>query len=130
MDAHRPKLLVLEGPLVPGAEMARMLGDRYDVAVAPAGVGAARLATGGFQVVFGGAGDLASRENILSDRDAGAVLGAISEGLCLASAEGQVLWANARFRAYDEQTRARIGSVCRMAARRFESAAQIAGSAG
>lgn len=124
MNAHRPKLLVLEGPFVPGAELARVLGDHYDVAIAPAGVGAARLATGGFQVVFGGAGDLASSENFLSDRDAGAVLGSIGEGLCLASAEGQILWANARFRAYDEHTRARIGSVCRMAAKRFEGAAQ------
>jgi CheY-like chemotaxis protein len=124
MTEHRPKLLVLEGPLVPGAELALVLGDRYDVAVAPAGVGAAKLATGGFQVVFGGAGDLASNENFLSDRDAGAVLGAIGEGLCLATAEGQILWANRRFRAYDEQTRARIGSACRMAARRFESVLQ------
>ncbi len=118
MNDTRPKLLVLEGPLVPAAELARVLGDRYDVAVAAPGVGQATLATGQYQVVIGGAGDIA-QDSTLSDKDAGAMLGAIGEGMCLAAADGRIVWANGRFRAFDEQTRARISQVCRLAAQRF-----------
>src|SRR5262245_28503362 len=118
MNETRPKLLVLEGPHVPAAELARVLGDRYDVAVAAPGVGQATLATGQYQVVLGGAGDIGA-EGALSDREAGAVLGAIGEGMCLAGADGRIIWANDRFRAFDEQTRARIAQVCRLAAQRF-----------
>ena len=133
MSENRPKLLVLDGPLVPAEELARVLKDRYDVDVAGPGIAPARLAAGTFQVVMGGAQQL-SAECALSDREASAVLDAIGEGLCLATAEGRVVWANARFRAFDEQTRARIGAVCRRAAQRFndqmkEATAQAAQNA-
>ena len=126
MSENRPKLLVLDGPLVPAEELARVLRDRYDVDVAGPGVAPARLAAGTFEVVMGGAQQLSS-ECVLSDREAGAVLDAIGEGLCLATAEGQIVWANARFRTFDEQTRARIGAVCRRAAQRFND--QLKGAA-
>lgn len=127
MATHRPKLLVLDGPYVPGAELARVLGDRYDVAVAAGGVGVgqASLATGGFQVVFGGTGQFTGGEGQLSDREAAAMLSAIGEGLCLSTADGRIVWANDCFRSFDEQTRARISAVCRRAAQRFNDAARV-----
>jgi CheY-like chemotaxis protein len=133
MNENRPKLLVLEGPLVPAAEIAQVLGDRYDVAVAGPGVGQARLASGLFQVVFAGAGDLpggGQAAHTITDREAVALLATVGEGLCLATVEGTVLWSNERFRALDEQTRARIASVCRLAGQRFiEGAAAAAAPA-
>ncbi|MBC7773219.1 MAG: response regulator [Pyrinomonadaceae bacterium] len=124
MATDRPKLLVLDGPYVPGAELARVLGDRYDVAVAAggAGVGQSSLATAGFQVIFGGTGQFSGGEGQLSDSEASAMLGAIGEGLCLSSADGRIVWANEHFRGFDEQTRARISAVCRRAAQRFNDA--------
>jgi len=119
MASARPKLLVLDGPFVPGAELARVLGDRYDVAVADGVMTASTLAGGTFQVVFAGAGQLAGREGPLSDRDAAAMLSAIGEGISLVGADGRIVWANERFKQLDEQTRARIGTICRRAALRF-----------
>jgi len=119
MPIDRPKLLVLDGPFVPGAELAQVLGDRYDVAVAPGPSAGANLAGGAFQVVFGGTGQLSGGDGELSEHDATAMLSAIGEGLCLVGADGRVVWSNDRFRALDEQTRARIVVVCRRAAQRF-----------
>jgi CheY-like chemotaxis protein len=130
MSENRPKLLVLDGPLVPAEELARVLKDRYDVDVANQGAATERLATGAFQVVMGGTQQLASPERALADLEAAAVLGAIGEGLCLATLDGQIVWANERFRSFDDQTRARIGAVCRRAAQRFNDQMKAAAASG
>lgn len=122
-------MLVLDGPLVPGAEVARVLADRYDVAVVGDGGSEAAgklpttIATGGFQVVFGSMGQLADQGG-LSEREAGAMLGAIGEGLCLAGTDGRFVWSNQRFSALDEQTKARISAICQRAAVRFNEQAR------
>jgi CheY-like chemotaxis protein len=52
--------------------------------------------------------------------DSLSVLTALSEGVCVSGLDGTVLWANERFRAFDDQTRARISAVCRRASQQFE----------
>lgn len=133
MGTTRPKLLVVDSPLVPGAEVARVLGDRYDVAVVegdiagvPSEMTPATIAADGFQVVFATPGQLNPGE--LSEREAGAMLGAIGEGLCLAGADGRTVWSNQRFRTLDEQTQARIATICRRASIRFNE--QVTGGIG
>ncbi|MGE3107584.1 MAG: response regulator [Phycisphaerales bacterium] len=133
MGKHRPRLLVLDGPLVPGEEVARALADKYDIAVVSGSPPAAHeggggvpeaIATGGFQVVFGDAGQL-TESGQLSQGEASAMLGAIGEGICLAASDGQIVWANSRFRQLDPQTHARIGAICRRAAIRFNEQACV-----
>jgi CheY-like chemotaxis protein len=56
----------------------------------------------------------------MSAEDAHAALSSIGEGVCVCSMDGHLVWANDRFRAFDDQTRARITAVCRRAAVQFE----------
>ncbi len=48
-----------------------------------------------------------------------ALINAIGEGACLCSSDGQVLWANDRFRQMEEFARARVAELCREAANWF-----------
>ncbi|CAN5845540.1 response regulator [soil metagenome] len=45
------------------------------------------------------------------------VLNALGEGVCIASPEGELLWANAEFTSYSPRTQERIAAACRAAAR-------------
>ncbi len=48
-----------------------------------------------------------------------ALINAIGEGACLCSSDGQVLWANDRFRQMEEFAKARVAELCREAANWF-----------
>ncbi|MEM1329231.1 MAG: response regulator [Planctomycetota bacterium] len=61
----------------------------------------------------------ATRGDLATDR-AITLLNAISEGVCLATAEGDVLWSNDYFRSLDEATADRVASACRESAEWFE----------
>jgi CheY-like chemotaxis protein/PAS domain-containing protein len=84
-------------------DVARALGDR-------------------FEIVLGDHPPLPAEAGLkgIGPQQAAAILEAIGEGVCLASADGEIIWANERFRGYDDQTRARIAAVCRRGAQRFE----------
>ncbi len=56
----------------------------------------------------------------LPEGEAAAALAAIGEGVCICTLEGSLIWANDRFKAFDDQTRARITAVCRRAAALYE----------
>lgn len=75
---------------------------------------------GGYQAVLAGVEQPSGLALTLADGQASAVLNSISEGVCLAQTDGEILWANERFRCFDESTRHRIMSVCRRAAQHFE----------
>lgn len=136
MDGGRPKILVVSGPNIGQEHIARLLGGWFDVHAASAQAGESSIeqitgaAEAGYHAVIfdtgiasgvlrsgalsGGPGDVA-------EGDPGAVLSAIGEGVCLSTIDGDIVWANDRFRSYDEQTRARIAAVCRRAAQQFSN---------
>lgn len=83
------KIVVLGQPGVDAAELARLLGDRFDVVVS------------------------APKSTGLDDPWAAALLDLIADGAALVSPSGQALWSNASFAALDAATRDRISDLCR-----------------
>jgi len=112
----RPRLLCVSdaggGPALPDA-----LGSAFEVTRTSAGALMEALRTGRYDAVLAGVGDYLALERGLVGQQAGVVLNALGGGVCLADAEGRLLWGNARFGEYDEATRSRIAAVCRQAAR-------------
>lgn len=117
MSDGRPKLLVLSGAHVQAQDVHGLLGGRYEVVIGDSGQALEMLKTQNFQAVLADAGDYLPLERQLIGQQAGVLLNALGEGVCLADLDGQILWGNPRFLGYDPQTRARIGAVCRQAAR-------------
>lgn len=138
MLAGRPRLLLVKGTSVPTDEIAQLLAGTYEVMVVepgaiagPGGIsprGLVGAASQGYQLVLCETGLLmpgsGSSPNLLgagmAEGDAGAALSAIGEGVCICAVDGALIWANDRFRAFDDQTRARITAVCRRASAQFE----------
>lgn len=124
MEGGRPKLLVVSGPNIGQEHIAQLLGGWFDVHMASAKSGESSVeqisgaAEAGYHAVIF---DTGIASGPLAAGDPGAVLSAIGEGFCLATVEGEVVWANDRFRSFDEQTRARISAVCRRAAQQFSN---------
>lgn len=143
MTIDRPRLLLIKGTHVPGDDLALLFGQTYSVMVtdaagltglSPRGVSGA--ASQGYQVVVcdaqllatpapgltggvaAGGGYLA--ESGLGEGEASAALASLGEGVCVCQMDGGIVWANDRFRAFDDQTRTRISAVCRRAASQFE----------
>ncbi len=143
-----PRMLLVRGEHVPAEEVTRVMGTAFQVmevdaqdlmTLSPKGLQGA--AGQGYQVICCDASLLDSPANEqgsdptgalsvpepvrstlpgLSEREAGAALSSIGEGVCVCSVDGQLVWANDRFRAFDDQTRARITAVCRRASATFE----------
>jgi CheY-like chemotaxis protein len=141
MSLPRPRLLLIQGSKRPAAGLAQALSAQYEVIV----IDAARLnelsprgilgaASQGYEVIFADAEAIAdfgsAQSAVVSERrdppsditdfQAAAALSAIGEGVCICTLEGSLIWANDRFRAFDDQTRARITAVCRRAAAQYE----------
>jgi CheY-like chemotaxis protein len=68
---------------------------------------------GSHGAVSGAKGDLAGAG------DAELLVSGLAEAACLAAPDGRIVWANPKFLALDEQTRARVGAVCRDTAAAF-----------
>ncbi len=84
-------------------------------------------ASQGYQVVVSDADVLSAASpsapvvpGAVPEGEAAAALAAIGEGVCICTLEGSLIWANDRFKAFDDQTRARITAVCRRAAAQYE----------
>lgn len=122
MSVSRPKLLIVQGAAVPADDLARLLKDRYEVIVAPPDAEPTPDAAT-VELVMCEAAHLGQVSRVAGpspEVDALSVLTALSEGVCVSGLDGTVLWANDRFRAFDDQTRARISAVCRRASQQFE----------
>jgi CheY-like chemotaxis protein/PAS domain-containing protein len=117
MQQGRPRLLILGGPHVAAEEAAARLGDRFDTVVLNAGEALAALKGQRFEAVLADVGDYLALERQLVGQQSSALLNALGEGVCLADAQGHVVWSNERFRAYDEPLRQRIAGQCRVALR-------------
>lgn len=136
MDGGRPKLLLVSGPNLALEHVTRVLGGYFDIVLASPDAGESTIeqvagaAEKGFQGVLldtglasqvvGPLGEGQGVPRAVAEGDPGAVLSAIGEGVCLSTTEGEIVWANDRFKSFDGQTRARIAAVCRRAAQQFE----------
>lgn len=129
MSNARPRLLLVKGPHIADAELARSLGEHYEVMIADtrtstdAGLGPKGLAGAsgqGYDVIVCSTNMLTAALSGLPEGEASAALTAIGEGVCLCTLEGGLVWSNERFKGYDEQTKARIIAVSRRAAQQYE----------
>jgi CheY-like chemotaxis protein len=119
---QRPKLLIVRGPAIPADDLARLLKDRFDIVIMPPDAEPSMEAAS-VEAVLCDAAQLGQVSRVAGpspELDALSVLTALSEGVCVSGLDGTVLWANDRFRAFDDQTRARISAVCRRASQQFE----------
>lgn len=122
MSVSRPKLLIVRGAGVPADDLARLLKDLYEVITIPPDAEPSPEAAA-VEVVMCEAAHLGQVSRVAGpspELDSLSVLTALSEGVCVSGLDGTVLWANDRFRAFDDQTRARISAVCRRASQQFE----------
>lgn len=122
MTEERPKVLIV-GDLGGGSqELSRTLSGGFEVARSPAST-LDRVALANFAAVVSSPSDLGTlglaASGQLSDGQAIAILTAIGEGVCLTTADGEIVWSNDRFRGFDEQVRSRVGAVCRQAGQVF-----------
>jgi CheY-like chemotaxis protein len=115
MTQTKPKLLILDGPDVPADDLAKRLGDRYDVEVrhdpGPINQSYAAILAATYQV----------RPGRVGESPCGSLLNAVLDAVCMVSAEGTPIWCNSHFDELDEPTRQRIASVCVEASRSFAS---------
>ncbi|HVU62575.1 MAG TPA: GAF domain-containing protein, partial [Phycisphaerales bacterium] len=143
MSHSRPRLLLIQGSKPLPAGLAQALSKQYEVMttdaaglreLSPRGISGA--SSQGYEVVVADADALSATSNaaghhgshagyasdvsVLADGEAAAALSAIGEGVCICTLEGSLIWANDRFKAFDDQTRARIIAVCRRAAAQYE----------
>jgi two-component system, sensor histidine kinase SagS len=115
MSEAKPRLLLLRGRRTGGADLLAALAEKYDVIDADPDEGLRRLRTERFDAVLSESGDYLALERGLVEHQSTVLLNALGEGVCLADNDGRIVWSNLRFSAYDDQTRARIGAVCRQA---------------
>ena len=130
MSGVRPRLLLVKGTHVPEDVLSPALSRVYEIMVAdiatlqgPHGLGPKGLAGAagqGYQVLLCETEAVSPLVGQLGEGEAAAALASIGEGVCLCRLDGVLVWANERFRGYDEQTRARITAVCRRAATQLE----------
>jgi len=118
---RRPRVVLLGASQAQADGVTAALAERFDVVRVPPGADASAFVTGPDDLVLRVESPSAMQAaRGMGSQQAAAILEAIGEGVCLASAEGEIIWSNERFRGYDEQTRARIAAVCRRGAQRFE----------
>lgn len=117
-ESDRPKLLILRGRHVQPDDARYALSDRYEV-VNGAGAGAAG-GVGNEATISQGQVDavLVDAEALPAVRTLGGVpmsqvlLDSIGEGVCLAGADGRVLWSNRFYDALPEDIRRGMAGVC------------------
>ncbi len=122
MSAQRPKLLIVKGAAIPADDVARLLREQFETIVIEADAEPTPDAAAVEAVLCEAAhlGQVSRVAGPSPELDALSVLTALSEGVCVSGLDGTVLWANDRFKAFDDQTRARISAVCRRASQQFE----------
>ncbi len=126
MPDGRPRVLIVEdsrpggGPSSGGTVTPKLpdaFAASFDITIVTSTGVLEALRAGRFDAVWAGAGDYLALERELVAQQAGVLLNALGGGVCLADAEGRLVWGNHRFGEYDEATRARIATVCRQSAR-------------
>ncbi len=102
MTRPRPRLLLVDGTPADAERLRARLGDGYRLELAP---------------------DLGSPESLdLADfAHARTLLRCLSEGICLGSPEGKILWANAYYQSLSKPCRARVEALCREAAQHLSA---------
>ncbi|MEM9066731.1 MAG: response regulator [Planctomycetota bacterium] len=127
MRDARPKLLVVGIDDTTKQELARSLGEAFEIVEAqPEDVGPStatpELVVSTTRTLPSIAGSLVAE--LESDR-AITLLNAISEGVCLASEEGDVLWSNEFFRSLDDDIADKVAASCHEASEWFVHLAKL-----
>ncbi|MGQ0628696.1 MAG: response regulator [Phycisphaerales bacterium] len=117
MPDGRPRLLILNGPHVHAGDVAAALSNQFEAVQSDAETAIGHLRSHQFQAILADTGDYLPLERELVGQQASVLLNALGEGVCLSDADGRITWCNQRFATYDSPTKARIGAVCRQAAR-------------
>lgn len=125
MNPRRPSLLIVLPEGAPESDrtkaLSEALGDRYEIIVTTPGSLSERtpspdLVVSDVSTLPKIAGSLAAE---LENDRAITLLNAINEGVCLATAEGDVLWSNRFFQRLDDQVADSVAGACRVAAGYF-----------
>lgn len=120
MSQARPKLLILGDESGTFEELKSALAERFDVE-SRTGDSAGALERTDADVVLAGVASLKAAGRSLADSGAATLLNAISEGLCLAHADGRPEWVNQPFEGLPGAVRGQVAEVCRQAAAWFAS---------
>lgn len=119
-----PKLMIINGawrtPVQGGVDIGALieiLGKHFTMLAVEPGDAMSTLRREAIEGVLAPAGDFLPMQREIVQLQSNALLNALGEGVCLADGEGAVLWSNSEFSAYSATTRAKVGAVCRQAAR-------------
>ncbi|MEX2218914.1 MAG: response regulator [Phycisphaerales bacterium] len=119
MGSARPKLWIVGGQDLSTAELQARLSGLFDITVVPPGRLLSSAPKTDVHFVLTPPGAIPRPERSPGEEAIAGLLDAMGQGACVADGEGQVLWSNGRFRAFDEATRQRIAAACREAWRSF-----------
>ncbi len=115
MVKNRLKLVIRDPGDLPVEDLEALLREHFDVTVL--GPEDAASANGDTSAVVISAGDVDG----VSSGDAGALLDAIGEGVCLADTQGRAIWCNNWFAQLSRSVRADLSLFCREASRWFKT---------
>ncbi len=115
----KKKLLLLGGASLPADALGAFVGEEYEfVTVPPERLGEEMEGAETIAVLTSPA-DLITLGVGFGDPRMASLLRAIGEGVCLVSAEGELLWSDERFNGFPEPTRRAIVARCSEAAHQF-----------
>lgn len=128
MADDRPKLLVIgsDGGSPGGAQGEasspsvrawQILASSHHVSHALPGQAAEHLARGEADLVLADGRAFATLEQLVEHLRVNTILNALGEGICIADADGQILWGNAEFHGYSDAVKAKIADASRRYAR-------------
>lgn len=119
MADKKPRLLIVGGAGVPVEALQAKLAEEYDLVILPEGTDPRTVDGTEADVVLAGGKALAAVGAGLCESNSVRLLNAIGEGVCLADAEGRILWSNKHFQGLEEQIRTRVEHICRQTAAWF-----------
>ncbi|MEM1167308.1 MAG: response regulator [Planctomycetota bacterium] len=119
-EPRKPKLLIFGGGEVDPASLAGSLGSDFELVITDADHALETLEQTACEAVLLPAGQLIPFERQLHAHESETLLHAIGEGLCLAEADGVILWSNAMYASYDQTVKRRLGEVIRAAGEHFK----------
>ena len=118
------RLLVLKGPRLEGQGIIDLLAEHFEVCVVDEFDEAMdHLRARDVDAVLAETADFLPLERGLVTQQAAIVLDQIGEGVCMATATGELVWTNSRLREFPPQSLAELGTLCAKAFAEFATGA-------
>ena len=125
------KMLVLHGPALEAQGILGLLNDHFEVeVVADLDQALAAMRRREFDAVLAETADFLPLERGMVTQQAAAVLDTIGDGVCIASPDGELVWANRRLREYPPGVLDLLREICVKAHRHFAGASASEGQRG